>query len=206
MNDSDTKGESRELDHIFEVYEAQLRECFGRVAYSHKTHEKQADAVLDKLGRWKMVQLIVSIVVTGALIVNIFGTNTLTKIAVTVLSAILTFFNSYLKNYDLGQIAQKHKDAADKLWNIRESYISLLADIVAKNISVTEIVKRRDDLQKSLSTVYSSAPRTNSSSYKKAQSALQSNEDLTFSEAEIDAFLPECLKKSKRKVVGSPNS
>ena len=190
---------SQKAEHIFEVYEAQIRECFGRVAYSHKTHEKQADGLLDKLGRWKLWQIVISTVVTGTLIASIFGVNTYTKVAVAVLSAILTFINTFFKNYDLGQLGQKHKDAADKLWNVRESYISLIADIVAVNTTPESIVKRRDDLQRQLGAIYASAPRTNSASYQKAQTALQQNEDLTFSEAEIDAFLPKNLKMSHRR-------
>lgn len=48
-----------------------------------------------------------------------------------------------------------------------------------------------DDLHK----IYRSAPSTNDWAYKRAQAALQSNEDMTFSDAEIDAFLPKELKR-----------
>ena len=192
--------------HIREVYEAQIRECFGRVAYSHKTHEKQADDLLGVLSRLKMWQIVLSTIVTGTLVANIFGDNTYAKIGVAVLSATLTLINTYFKNYDLGQLGQKHKDAADKLWNVRESYISLIADIVAVNTTPDRIVERRDELQKQLAVIYASAPRTNSASYQQAQTALQQNEDLTFSEAEIDAFLPDSLKKSsRREQISKPN-
>ena len=33
------------------VLEGQLRECYGRVVYSHKTHEKCADILLERQGK-----------------------------------------------------------------------------------------------------------------------------------------------------------
>jgi hypothetical protein len=53
----------------------------------------------------------------------------------------------------------------------------------------------RDRLLEELHTVYSGAPSTNSKAYSEAQKALQYSEDMTFSDAEIDAFLPKELKK-----------
>jgi hypothetical protein len=38
----------------------------------------------------------------------------------------LLALNSYTKNYDLGELGQKHKQAANDLWLIRENYLSLL--------------------------------------------------------------------------------
>ena len=39
------------------LLESQLRECFGRVVYSHKTHEKCADIYHRKQGFIKLVQI-----------------------------------------------------------------------------------------------------------------------------------------------------
>ncbi|EHW92744.1 hypothetical protein ECDEC11A_1805 [Escherichia coli DEC11A] len=43
--------------------------------------------------------------------------------------------------------------------------------------------------------MYSGSPSTTFEAYKKAQDALKNKEDLTFSEEEIDAFLPKELKR-----------
>jgi len=53
----------------------------------------------------------------------------------------------------------------------------------------------RDDLLEELHSVYSGAPSTTYQAYKKAQEALKHLEDMTFSDDEIDAFLPRELKK-----------
>ena len=178
--------------------EAQLRECFGRVVYSHKTHEKCADQALARLARIKFWQIAFSAITTGGLLLVVFGPPEKSRVAAAiaaVISTTLLALNAYTKANDLGQIAQKHKEAADKLWALRESYLSLLADIRASEISAPTARSRRDELQGLLSQVYESAPRTTAKCYKAATSALKIHEDLTFSDAEIDQFLPGPLRR-----------
>lgn len=181
-----------------EAFEAQVRECFGRVVYSHKTHEKCADSLQAKLRLLKNTQIALSVVVSGTLIVTVVGHDTWSKLTATVLSAILAGINLYFKNYNYGELAQTHKEAADQLWNVRESYLSLLTDMATRAVPMDKAIERRDKLQKDLSVIYSKAPRTNSIGYKAAQRALKISEDLTFSVEEIDAFLPAPLKRAKQ--------
>jgi len=54
---------------------------------------------------------------------------------------------------------------------------------------------RRDELLDSLKAVYEGAPSTTDRAYKKAQESLKYNEDMTFSDEEIDAFLPRELQR-----------
>ncbi|WP_375143992.1 hypothetical protein [Bradyrhizobium sp. Ash2021] len=44
-------------------------------------------------------------------------------------------------------------------------------------------------------SIYRSAPHTDGKAYGQAQDALQNREDLTFTDSEIDAFLPGPLKR-----------
>ena len=53
----------------------------------------------------------------------------------------------------------------------------------------------QDDAELGLQTS-PEAPSTNSKGYKAAQDALKKYEDMTFSDAAIDAFLPKELKRS----------
>jgi conflict system pore-forming effector with SLATT domain len=59
-----------------------------------------------------------------------------------------------------------------------------------------DIRRLRDDLQAQLHKIYRSAPNTDGRAYGQEQNALKRNEDLTFSDAEIDAFLPGPLKRT----------
>lgn len=55
--------------------------------------------------------------------------------------------------------------------------------------------QQRDELVEELHSVYSGAPSTTFQAYRKAQEALKRREDMTFSDAEIDVFLPKELKR-----------
>ncbi|MDX3942011.1 SLATT domain-containing protein [Pseudomonas aeruginosa] len=183
------------------ILEGQLRECYGRVVYSHKTHEKCADILFERHKQIKLCQIILSALVTGGLIATLFDFSALaeykkcgTFVAV-VLSTVLLVLNSYTKDYDLGEIAQKHRQAGADLWIIREKYLSLLTDLRLAVASLDEIRSQRDQLAEDLHAVYTGAPSTNYKAYIEAQKALKELEDMTFSDEEIDAFLPRELKR-----------
>lgn len=176
--------------------EAQLRDCYARVVYSHKIHEKAADIYLKRLHRIKLAQIILSAITTGTLIYVLLNNSYIGTAISAALSAVLFALNAYTKDFDLGELAQKHKDSANRLWAVRESYLSLLTDLVGHTLTVEEIKKYRDDLQKSLEFIYNSAPRTNDQAYEKARLALRVNEELTFSDKEIDLLLPGKLRKT----------
>jgi len=95
----------------------------------------------------------------------------------------------------VGELAQKHRQAAADLWLIREKYLSQITDLRMGEKSIETLQTERDDLLEELHSVYSGAPSTTYQAYRKAQEALKQLEDMTFSDAEIDAFLPKELKK-----------
>lgn len=68
---------------------------------------------------------------------------------------------------------------------------------MTQSVSLEEIRQRRDDLQKQTFAVYEKAPQTISKAYKQAQKALKFNEELTFSEDEIDVLLPIRLRRDR---------
>lgn len=181
------------------ILEAQLRECFGRVVYSHKTQEKCADILLALRSKLKLWQIILSALTTGGFMAAVFGAGQGAAILGTLISTALLALNAYTKNYDLGELAQKHKQAASALWLIREKYLSLITDLVMGEKPIEKMQEERDSLLKQLSSAYASAPPTTGDAYTKAQEALKVKEDLTFSESEIDAFLPKELKRSRLK-------
>ncbi len=113
------------------------------------------------------------------------------------MSTALLVLNAYTKDYNLGELAQKHRDAAADLWLVREKYLSLLTDLRTDTKPLDQLSGERDALLNDLHAVYKGAPSTNHSAYKSAQEALQKLEDMTFSDQEIDAFLPNVLKRSK---------
>lgn len=178
------------------VLESQLREAYGRVVYSHKTHEKCADILLSRLSAVKFWQIAFSALTTVGFVSVVFGVGKPAAIVGTVVSAVLLALNTYTKDYDLGELAERHRQTAAELWLIRERYLSLLTDLRSETKSLTETESSRDELLASLHSLYSSAPSTTHKAYTQAQKALKYDEDMTFSDQEIDALLPSALRKS----------
>ena len=179
------------------ILEGQLRECFGRVVYSHKTHEKCADILLSRLSGIKFLQITLSAITTAGCIAVVFGVGKVGALVSVIVSTTLLAINMYTKDYDLGEIAQRHRQAGADLWKIREKYLPLITDLRIGEESIEKLQVERDNLLEELHAIYSGAPSTTYKAYKKAQEALKKLQDMTFSDEEIDSFLPEGLKKVK---------
>jgi len=174
----------------------QIRELYGRTTYTHKAHEKCADIYHRRLHKMKILQIVLSALTTGSLLLAIFGDGKIGTILGAALSTILFGLNLYLKDYDLGELSQKHIGIAARIWNIRESYLSLLTDLTTGKTDYYDAAKLRDKYQEELSAIYQNAPRTVDEAYKQAQKALKVNEEMTFSRDEINDLLPEALRIS----------
>lgn len=179
------------------ILEGQLREQYGRVVYSHKTHEKCADILLERHDRIRLGQIAMSALTTAGFVGLAFGGGPGAAMAGALLSTVLLVLNSYTKKYDLGELAQKHRQAGSDLWLIREHYLSLLVDVRMQEKPLEALQQKRDELVQQLYEIYRGAPSTNYKAYTRAQQALQQLEDMTFSDAEIDKFLPKELKRGK---------
>ena len=179
--------------------EAQIRECFGRVVYSTKTHEKCADLCMGRLHWIKVTQIVLSAITTGGLLTALLGDPNVTygaTITSAVVSTILFVLSAYMKDVDPGQQAEKHKKTASELWDVRESYLSILSDLHDNHLDIAVAREKRDVLQSQLVGIYAAAPRTTSKAYGIASNGLKNQEELTFSDEEIDKFLPAALRRT----------
>lgn len=172
-----------------------MRECFGRVIYAHKTHEKDGDLCAGTLRNIKVLQIILSSITASGAIAIVFSDEIALKIVTALVSLLTLGVTGYMKGFDPGASAQKHRDTAADLWIIREAYLSLLADIAARALSLDDIRAKRDELQAALGAIYKSAPHTTPKAYGLAQKALQRDEEYTFNSGEIDKFLPPDLRR-----------
>ncbi|KUF08611.1 SLATT domain-containing protein [Leucobacter sp. G161] len=176
---------------------AQVRESFGRVVYSHKTHEKQADICFAK-HRWQQSLLIgLTAVSSGtflAAVLGLTGDPVVTSMVTSSIALLVTWISLGTKTFRFADESDEHRAIASQLWDLRESYISLIADLMAGSVSEAEGGRRRDELQEEVRGTYSSAPRTSPKAFARAQGGLKNNEEMTFTSREIDLFLPETLR------------
>lgn len=176
--------------------EGQLREMYGRAAYTHKTHEKMADRYIRRYRVIKTVEIWLSALAAGSLLFAVFGESRPGTIAGALLSTVLLGFTLYFKEAALGEQAQKHTVVGSKLWGVREALLSLLVDM-SDGREIEEVRAERDRLNELLEEIYKAAPRTDGKAYEAAQKALKAEEELFFSDAELDRMLPKRLRTNK---------
>lgn len=178
------------------AFESQIRELFGRAAYSHKTQEKMADRCVAYQRRLKLTQILLSAITASGVIISLFVGSVYLRYFNALVSLLTFLANGYAKNIDPGASAQKHRQTASDIWNIRERYLSLLTDIRDDKISINMLRTRRDDIQQQIYQIYKSAPNTDARAYVEAQKALKINEELTFTDCEINTLLPTQLRRT----------
>jgi hypothetical protein len=110
------------------------------------------------------------------------------------ISLALEMFN---KDDVIREIA-RHKKYAERYNTLRDRYMDLIEETVSSTIPDERIKEKRDVLQKSYSKLGKNSPQTTGDDYMKAQSNLglteNNNEEFTWSDKDIDKFLPERLR------------
>ena len=107
-----------------ETLVGQLREMYGRVAYTHKAHEKMADRYIARYKRIKAAEICISALAASSVVLAVFGDTKTGTVIGAVLSAILLGFLLYFKEASLGEQAQKHSVVASRLWGARERLLA----------------------------------------------------------------------------------
>ncbi|WP_399890799.1 SLATT domain-containing protein [Streptomyces sp. BBFR51] len=176
---------------------AQVRETFGRVVYSHKTHEKQAD-ICFRRHRWQQVALVsLTAISSGTFLASVLGivvNPQQASLATSFIALLVTVASLSTKTFKFAEEAESHRDVASQLWDVRESYLSLIADVMSGAASAPDARSRREELQEAARAAYADAPRTSARAFSRASDGLQNNEEMTFTSREIDLFLPGALR------------
>lgn len=182
---------------INDTLDGQLREMYGRVAYTHKTHEKMADGYISRYKVIKRIEIALSAVSSGSLVLAALGDGKSGTIVGAVLSTVLLGLLLYFKEASLGEQAQKHTVTASRLWGVRERLLGVLVDLTRCG-AVDVAAAARDSINEELEEIYRGAPRTDGKAYAAAQKALKHQEELFFSDSELDHLLPKQLRKTSR--------
>lgn len=176
--------------------DAQVRESFGRVVYSHKAHEKNADILRSKLSTIRIAQILLAAFSTGGFVTTLVGTGTWGSLVGAICSALLLTLNLYSRSHNLSLQAEEHRNAAIQVWYMREKHLSLITDLAIDIDPLSAMIDRRDQLIEELRMVYEKCPSTSNKAYRAAHRALNLREEMTFAPSEVDNFLPPELRHS----------
>jgi vacuolar-type H+-ATPase subunit I/STV1 len=166
----------------------QIKEACGKVIYTYTAHHKLADRLEREDKRLKSWQIILTAASSGGFLAYVVAHDDRFIWLAAAASFISLALNLYTKEYRKQNEIIQHRNAANELWEIRESYVSLITDFAV--LEDSEIRQKRDELCQKVSDINKKYPATDKQSYIEAQKALKENEEQTFNDGEVDALLP----------------
>lgn len=176
-----------------------VRQFFANAVFTHKTQEVAAEFQESSAFKVKIANLLLTLILFVIFILQFVFPCPLVGMLGTLLSALEFMFLIFQLSFKFEEKATSHKNSALKYLNLRNSYTSLITDIMNRNIQPKEIRSRRDDLLREYQILCDLAPQTGRPEYEETQRRLNKRgvvegEDFTWSDEEIDRFLPKELR------------
>ena len=174
-----------------EKYREELRrkliESAAKVVYTYTSHWKIVNRLEKRNWNIKIAQIVFTGIASCGLLSTIFNDCSCLPVIGGFFAFLSLSINLYSLHSNLPDKIKQHTNAANELWIIRESYISLITDFCI--LSSEEIRTERDELTERVSQVNKNYPGTDAESYEEARKALQQQEEQTFNEGEAEKIL-----------------
>lgn len=181
-----------------------VRQSFAQSVFTHQVQEAAANRNLSYAKRMKLVTILMTAAVLALLALQLANPlDALYGILAAGISIAEVTFLIVQLTYSFDDKALAHKGAALEYMNLRDRYRLLITDIMNQSIQETSIRDKRDALQHEYQQVSNMSPVTTSQDFETAQLRLNkrgkvSDEQFTWSDKEIDRFLPEELRLIKK--------
>lgn len=171
-----------------------VRQNYASVVWTHKIQEKQSDIYEEKYRRIECANIFAAALTSCGVFSTFYQDYWLIKVGTIILSFTTVFIASYLKSFDLKSMGKENKEYANKFLVIRNKLLCIIAEIHLMKKTVEEIQEQFETVLNELNECYVNAPTTTDKAVSKASDALKINKDYTFTNEEIDRFLPESLR------------
>lgn len=172
-----------------------VRDSYSSVVWSHKIQEKQSDIYAEKFKMLETVNIGAASLTSVGIIAMIFTDPLWLKLVSALVSFVTVFITAYYKSFDLQKLVSSHKSTANKLIAIRDQYKVLLTEIKLQSDSVEKLLTKYKELVKETDAIYLEAPTTTDKAVNRAREALKIKKDNSFTDDEIDSFLPVSLRR-----------
>lgn len=179
----------------YNVLEEVVRDSYGGVVWSHKIQEKQSDIYSEKFKCMETINILAASLTSVGIVAMIFTDPLWLKLVSAIISFATIFITAYFKSFDLQKLIAAHKITANKLIAVRDQYKILLTEIKLQSDSVANLLLKYTALVEETDTIYQDAPNTTDAAVERASEALKVNKDNSFSDEEIDSFLPASLRR-----------
>lgn len=181
---------------------AVVRRMFAQAVFTHKVQEVAAEfkEKRAKCYKWVHISLVLAVLILLGLQAAHLDSPIFAIMGIGVSIAEIGFLVIQL-SFNIEREVISHKNSAFRYIEIRDEYIALIADIMAGKVLHKDLIARRDALQRKYQFICDMTPQTGEKEYDEAQRRLNkrgvvSGEQSSWSNAEIDHFLPEELRLS----------
>lgn len=179
------------------IIESEIRQIFASIVWNHKIHEKHCDINSFWFNILEFCKILSSAITTSGILTCFFIDEFVLKLITTIFSAICLFINTFYKTYNLKETRDSHKLSALEFLELKNEVICILSEIKLERINIEEAVLKREEILNRYHDICKRSLSTCDRAVKKASKALKIQKDNTFSNAEIDSFLPIELRKEK---------
>lgn len=175
---------------------ATAREIYGRVVYSHKTHEQEREIWAQKSCTMNRINIWLTALTASFAVVSATLKPTWALILTALFAAATVAFAMYQSGFDPVGKESQHRTAAKELLWIREQLLLLITRCHIPGADRKQLEQMLELITREVTAVYKFAPNTSSQAYQAADGMIKSGH-FTFSDDEIDAMLPTELRKKR---------
>lgn len=172
-----------------------LRMSFGGVVHAYRAHAEFAARLNRRAWLMRIGELFLLGGTLAATVTAVVRSDPRYAVLAAVLAGVaLVLFTLYLA-INLESRIYAHRWCASRLWLVREKYRALLAEMRDGTLTIEAVRERRDRLIDDLHAITEHAPLVDRPTYLSARQALSAAEEAVLTDDEIDAFLPQSLRK-----------
>ncbi len=182
------------MNNGYQLLLDEVRQNYASVVWTHKIQEKQADIYHENYAKLETANIIAASATSCGIVSTIFCDNIWAKLIATVLSFVTITITAYFKSFDIKEMEKRNKEYANKFLVIRNRLLHIICDIHMKKGNVDEINKEYITIMNELNELYVVAPSTTQDAVERASEALKVNKEYTYTDEEIDNFLPPTLR------------
>lgn len=148
----------------------QIVDAAGNVLYTYDAHWNIVNRLRKRQSCIKIIQIVLTALSTGGFLASIIAGIPWLSWVGGLTSAVALGLNLYSLNFNLPADIKAHTDAANELWDVRESYKALITDF--EDLTNEEIRVKRDSITQSVSRINKMYPGTDDKAFAEAQKRL----------------------------------
>lgn len=182
----------------YDVLEDCVRNVFGRVMWSHKIQEKQADIQ----AHYSLAMTLTNVTLSAATSVGLFSIIFVDRFWLKLISTLASFASTaivwFSKELDLPDRIKTHRKAAVDYLAVKDRLQNLLMKIRFRTVPVERLEEEFSQLNESVNNINAQAPQTTDRAVRRASRALKVENDDNITNKEIDNGLPPSLRKGNQ--------